>query len=70
VRWQVNQRVVKTALLQQYTDEIERLRLDLAAAHTQHGICLSPETYAVRVHAAPRVRPIAGADHAGVATRC
>lgn len=44
-RPEVNQRMTKRALIKEYTEEIERLRRDLAATKDKHGICLDPENY-------------------------
>lgn len=44
---QVNQRLTKRALIQQYLAEIERLKSDLHAAQTKNGIFLAPESYNV-----------------------
>ncbi|XP_070569562.1 kinesin-like protein KIF11-B [Ptychodera flava] len=44
-RPEVNQKMTKRALIKQYTEEIERLRLDLHAAREKDGFFVSKETY-------------------------
>ncbi|XP_018334542.1 kinesin-like protein Klp61F [Agrilus planipennis] len=44
-RPEINQRLSKRALLSQYTEEIERLRKDLNAAHSKTGIFIAHENY-------------------------
>ena len=52
-RPEVNQRLMKRALIQQYITEIERLKSDLLASQTKNGIYLDPSNYAVRPAGAP-----------------
>ncbi|KAL9866840.1 LOW QUALITY PROTEIN: kinesin-like protein KIF11 [Geothlypis trichas] len=42
---EVNQKLTKKALIKEYTEEIECLKRDLAAAQEKNGVCLSLETY-------------------------
>ncbi|XP_075072250.1 kinesin-like protein KIF11 [Mixophyes fleayi] len=42
---EVNQKLTKRALIKEYTEEIERLKRDLAAAREKHGVYLSSENY-------------------------
>ncbi|XP_028651191.2 kinesin-like protein KIF11 [Erpetoichthys calabaricus] len=42
---EVNQKLTKRALIKEYTEEIERLKRDLAAAREKNGVFLSPENY-------------------------
>ncbi|XP_061692987.1 kinesin-like protein KIF11 [Syngnathoides biaculeatus] len=42
---EVNQKLTKRTLIKEYTEEIERLKRDLAAARDKHGIYLSAENY-------------------------
>lgn len=42
---EVNQKVTKRTLIKEYTEEIERLKRDLAATREKHGIYLSAENY-------------------------
>ncbi|XP_005144111.2 kinesin-like protein KIF11 [Melopsittacus undulatus] len=42
---EVNQKLTKKALIKEYTEEIERLRRDLAAAREKNGVYISPENY-------------------------
>ena len=42
---QINQAVTKRALLRQYTEQIERLKAELAASHSKNGVYLPPEDY-------------------------
>ncbi|GAA5954378.1 hypothetical protein JCM10213_005365 [Rhodosporidiobolus nylandii] len=44
-RPEVNQRVSRNVLLNQFVGEIERLKADLAAARGQHGVYVSQETW-------------------------
>ncbi|XP_072546698.1 kinesin-like protein KIF11 [Salminus brasiliensis] len=42
---EVNQKLTKRTLIKEYTEEIERLKRDLAATRDKHGVYLSPENY-------------------------
>lgn len=42
---EVNQKLTKRALIKEYTEEIERLKRDLAATRDKHGVYLSPENF-------------------------
>ncbi|XP_074855659.1 kinesin-like protein KIF11 [Carettochelys insculpta] len=42
---EVNQKLTKKALIKEYTEEIERLKRDLAAAREKNGIYISAENY-------------------------
>ncbi|XP_057258295.1 kinesin-like protein KIF11 isoform X2 [Pezoporus wallicus] len=42
---EVNQKLTKKALIKEYTEEIERLRRDLAAAREKNGVYISLENY-------------------------
>ncbi|KAM4703245.1 kinesin-like protein KIF11 [Rhinophrynus dorsalis] len=42
---EVNQKLTKRALIKEYTEEIERLKRDLAAAREKNGVYLSSENY-------------------------
>ena len=42
---QINQAVTKRALLRQYTEQIERLKQELAASQEKNGVYLVPEEY-------------------------
>ncbi|NXP52637.1 KIF11 protein, partial [Heliornis fulica] len=42
---EVNQKLTKKALIKEYTEEIERLKRDLAAAREKNGVYLSLENY-------------------------
>ncbi|XP_053306249.1 kinesin-like protein KIF11 isoform X2 [Spea bombifrons] len=42
---EVNQKLTKRALIKEYTEEIERLKKDLAAAREKNGVYLSMENY-------------------------
>ncbi|RMC11533.1 hypothetical protein DUI87_11653 [Hirundo rustica rustica] len=42
---EVNQKLTKKALIKEYTEEIERLKRDLAAAREKNGIYISVENY-------------------------
>ncbi|KAM4032837.1 kinesin-like protein KIF11 isoform 2-T2 [Anomaloglossus baeobatrachus] len=42
---EVNQKLTKRALIKEYTEEIERLKRDLAAAREKNGVFLSSENY-------------------------
>ncbi|NXG72898.1 KIF11 protein, partial [Baryphthengus martii] len=42
---EVNQKLTKKALIKEYTEEIERLKRDLAAAREKNGVYISPENY-------------------------
>ncbi|XP_036591588.1 kinesin-like protein KIF11 [Trichosurus vulpecula] len=42
---EVNQKLTKRALIKEYTEEIERLKRDLAAAREKNGVYLSDENY-------------------------
>ncbi|XP_053548390.1 kinesin-like protein KIF11 [Bombina bombina] len=42
---EVNQKLTKRALIKEYTEEIERLKRDLAAAREKNGVFLSVENY-------------------------
>uniref|UniRef100_A0A8C3XIU2 Kinesin-like protein n=1 Tax=Chelydra serpentina TaxID=8475 RepID=A0A8C3XIU2_CHESE len=42
---EVNQKLTKRALIKEYTEEIERLKRDLAAAREKNGIYISAENY-------------------------
>ncbi|XP_076834162.1 kinesin-like protein KIF11 [Brachyhypopomus gauderio] len=42
---EVNQKLTKRTLIKEYTEEIERLKRDLAATRDKHGVFLSPENY-------------------------
>ncbi|XP_058508009.1 kinesin-like protein KIF11 isoform X2 [Solea solea] len=42
---EVNQKLTKRTLIKEYTEEIERLKRDLAAARDKHGVYLSSEHY-------------------------
>ena len=42
---QINQAVTKRALLRQYTEQIERLKGELAASQEKNGVYLNPEEY-------------------------
>ncbi|CAL9688318.1 unnamed protein product [Knipowitschia caucasica] len=42
---EVNQKLTKRTLIKEYTEEIERLKRDLAAARDKHGVYLSTENY-------------------------
>ncbi|KAM8923926.1 kinesin-like protein KIF11 isoform 2-T2 [Pelodytes ibericus] len=42
---EVNQKLTKRALIKEYTEEIERLKRDLAAAREKNGVFLSAENY-------------------------
>lgn len=44
-RPEINQKLSKKALLKEYTEEIERLRRDLLAAHERNGVYLAHENY-------------------------
>ncbi|XP_076659137.1 kinesin-like protein Klp61F [Halictus rubicundus] len=44
-RPEINQKFSKKALLQEYTEEIEKLRRDLSATRDRNGIYLAPENY-------------------------
>ncbi|XP_078669780.1 kinesin-like protein KIF11 isoform X2 [Branchiostoma floridae x Branchiostoma belcheri] len=44
-RPEVNQKLSKKCLIKEYTEEIERLRRDLAACREKNGIFVSPENY-------------------------
>ncbi|XP_058796802.1 kinesin-like protein Klp61F isoform X2 [Phymastichus coffea] len=45
-RPEINQKLSKKALLKEYTEEIERLRRDLAATRERNGVYLAQENYA------------------------
>ncbi|KAM3666352.1 kinesin-like protein KIF11 isoform 1-T1 [Ammospiza maritima maritima] len=42
---EVNQKLTKKALIKEYTEEIERLKRDLAAAREKNGVYISAENY-------------------------
>lgn len=42
---EVNQKLTKRALIKEYTEEIERLKRDLAAARDKNGVFMSVESY-------------------------
>ncbi|XP_012689681.1 kinesin-like protein KIF11 [Clupea harengus] len=42
---EVNQKLTKKTLIKEYTEEIERLKRDLAATRDKHGVYLSSENY-------------------------
>ncbi|CAJ0917264.1 unnamed protein product [Ranitomeya imitator] len=42
---EVNQKLTKRALIKEYTEEIERLKRDLAAARERNGVYMSSENY-------------------------
>ncbi|XP_074151968.1 kinesin-like protein KIF11 isoform X1 [Sminthopsis crassicaudata] len=42
---EVNQKLTKRALIKEYTEEIERLKRDLAAAREKNGVYISDENY-------------------------
>ncbi|XP_006113236.2 kinesin-like protein KIF11 [Pelodiscus sinensis] len=42
---EVNQKLTKRALIKEYTEEIERLKRDLAAAREKNGVYISAENY-------------------------
>uniref|UniRef100_A0AAX7VUY2 Kinesin-like protein n=1 Tax=Astatotilapia calliptera TaxID=8154 RepID=A0AAX7VUY2_ASTCA len=42
---EVNQKLTKRTLIKEYTEEIERLKRDLAATRDKHGVYLSSENY-------------------------
>ncbi|XP_008061851.1 kinesin-like protein KIF11 [Carlito syrichta] len=42
---EVNQKLTKKALIKEYTEEIERLKRDLAAAREKNGVYISEENY-------------------------
>ncbi|XP_078499533.1 kinesin-like protein KIF11 [Lissotriton helveticus] len=42
---EVNQKLTKRALIKEYTEEIERLKRDLAAAREKNGVYISSENY-------------------------
>ncbi|XP_073541345.1 kinesin-like protein KIF11 [Phyllobates terribilis] len=42
---EVNQKLTKRALIKEYTEEIERLKRDLAAAREKNGVYMSSENY-------------------------
>ncbi|XP_078421064.1 kinesin-like protein KIF11 [Cetorhinus maximus] len=42
---EVNQKLTKRALIKEYTEEIERLKRDLAAAREKNGVYMSAENY-------------------------
>ncbi|XP_026800122.3 kinesin-like protein KIF11 [Pangasianodon hypophthalmus] len=42
---EVNQKLTKRTLIKEYTEEIERLKRDLAATREKHGVYLSAENY-------------------------
>ncbi|XP_043842527.1 kinesin-like protein KIF11 isoform X2 [Dromiciops gliroides] len=42
---EVNQKLTKKALIKEYTEEIERLKRDLAAAREKNGVYISDENY-------------------------
>ncbi|XP_063048333.1 kinesin-like protein KIF11 isoform X2 [Engraulis encrasicolus] len=42
---EVNQKLTKKTLIKEYTEEIERLKRDLAATRDKHGVYLSAENY-------------------------
>uniref|UniRef100_A0AAR2LR35 Kinesin-like protein n=1 Tax=Pygocentrus nattereri TaxID=42514 RepID=A0AAR2LR35_PYGNA len=42
---EVNQKLTKRTLIKEYTEEIERLKRDLAATRDKHGVYISPENY-------------------------
>lgn len=42
---EVNQKLTKRTLIKEYTEEIERLKRDLAATRDKHGVYLSAENY-------------------------
>uniref|UniRef100_A0A8D0GD80 Kinesin motor domain-containing protein n=1 Tax=Sphenodon punctatus TaxID=8508 RepID=A0A8D0GD80_SPHPU len=42
---EVNQKLTKKALIKEYTEEIERLKRDLAAAREKNGVYMSAENY-------------------------
>merc|ERR1719354_792237 len=42
---EVNQKLTKKTLIKEYTEEIERLKRDLAANRDKHGVFLSSENY-------------------------
>nr|XP_005991610.1 PREDICTED: kinesin-like protein KIF11 isoform X1 [Latimeria chalumnae]XP_014341343.1 PREDICTED: kinesin-like protein KIF11 isoform X1 [Latimeria chalumnae] len=44
---EINQKLTKRALIKEYTEEIERLKRDLAAAREKNGVYLSSENYDV-----------------------
>lgn len=44
-RPEINQKLSKKALLKEYTEEIERLRRDLAATRDRNGVYLAHENY-------------------------
>ncbi|XP_044741151.1 kinesin-like protein Klp61F [Chrysoperla carnea] len=44
-RPEINQKFTKSALLKEYTEEIERLRRDLTASRSCNGIYLAPDNY-------------------------
>ena len=42
---EVNQKLTKKALIKEYTEEIERLKQDLAAAHEKNGVYITEENF-------------------------
>ncbi|XP_030058868.1 kinesin-like protein KIF11 isoform X2 [Microcaecilia unicolor] len=42
---EVNQKLTKRALIKEYTEEIERLKRDLAASREKNGVFISPDNY-------------------------
>uniref|UniRef100_A0A4W4FAN2 Kinesin-like protein n=1 Tax=Electrophorus electricus TaxID=8005 RepID=A0A4W4FAN2_ELEEL len=42
---EVNQKLTKRTLIKEYTEEIERLKRDLAATRDKHGIYITPENF-------------------------
>lgn len=44
-RPEINQKFSKRALLQEYTEEIEKLKKDLVATRERNGIYLAPDRY-------------------------
>lgn len=42
---EVNQKLTKKALIKEYTEEIERLKRDLAAAREKNGVYISEENF-------------------------
>uniref|UniRef100_A0A3P9P6T2 Kinesin-like protein n=1 Tax=Poecilia reticulata TaxID=8081 RepID=A0A3P9P6T2_POERE len=56
---EVNQKLTKRTLIKEYTEEIERLKRDLAATRDKNGVYLSSENYdCKRINVAVLVQPV------------
>jgi kinesin family protein 11 len=44
---EVNQKLSKKTMIKDYTDQIQKLRADLAASHLKNGVYIDAERYVV-----------------------